>query len=244
MSPLKTLLASLMHGDPARPRATLGPVCETLEDRRLLNGAWTTPPGMSWFPTTMATKPGTGEVHTLAAPALSPTAAADLKTLQTDTQTLQTEIKAKVAAPLFDALKSDAATIQKALGTSTKTWSGPHAMSHGFLKGNDPSIDINRSRPAPHGIAPGANVPMTGATLPAALVSKLESAGVSSAQITQFENDAKALQASIQKVDPALMAKIQADRQVLAKDAPTPTSGMHFDHIIKPTDAAPMIRKA
>ena len=39
--------------------------------------------------------------------------------------------------------------------------------------------------------------------------------------MTRFEADAKALQASISKVDPALMAKIQADHQAFAKDAPT-----------------------
>src|SRR5206468_3149784 len=83
-----------------------------------------------------------------------------------------------------------------------------------------------------------AKVPLTGAALPAALVTKLEASGVSAGQVAKFQADAKALQTAIQAVDPTLMARINAERQALDKDAPTPT--MHFDHI-KAATATPKV---
>ena len=97
---------------------------------------------------------GTVHVESASRPALSASALAEMKTLQADTQTFQAEIKAKVPAPLLDALKADAAYLQGA-GTTARIGpvKGYMIPRHRPLDRRDPDAPPLR-RPRP-----GANVP-------------------------------------------------------------------------------------
>ncbi len=174
----------------------------------------------------------------------------DMATLKTDETTLQTEIKGDAAVTTAQAaVTADQKAITSALGITLPakpTGTAPaSATPHDrFSPRTDPSLAANFYKdtkggpggpggPAgafgPRGMAPGA-MDDGPKTLPTSMVTKLEGAGITSAQITQFQTDQTNLQNAIQAVDPTLQTKIQADQTAVKADLPAPT--MKFDHIV------------
>ncbi len=245
-----------------RVRKEIG--CEAMESRQLLNGAWGMHADAARTGTPTAdvhqwVKAGASTTHTFTPPTLSASAKADMTALQADQKTLSTEIKADTnLTPLFAAVKADQATIGKALGVTAPTGAG--SKGAGFLNMKDPSVAAGTTSTATTGQAgdkgfgpggpggprggfmPGGFMGAPGgagasATLPAAIVTKLEAKGITAAQITTFEADMKAIQTEIQTVDPTLQAKIKTEETALKAAMPAPT--MHFDHMrATPTSTA------
>ena len=198
------------------------PVCESLEGRQLLNGAWTGPMGL---PMWSGAPTGTGPVpaahvhafdlkggqkggHALdlhGAPKGKGGPGADFAghaftkpsaQLQADFNTLQTDMKtlqAEIPATLTAAVKADQAVIQQAFSSLTPTQQ--QALRPSAAPTGTPSAD------------PTAD-----------LAAHLTAAGISSTQASQIVADMKNLQTALTTTDPALQAKIAADQAAIAKD--------------------------
>jgi hypothetical protein len=204
-------------------------VCETLEDRQLLNRGWGFPggPGM-WDATTGKPQlaqvqawhgmkghgphrpvsgaehhgPGSGPLGMPGADPLAsnPQAKAAFQTLQSDVKALQSE----VPATLQSQLKTDKATIDQALSSLTPA---QRHSAHDALSTN-----------------PGT--PPSDPT--AFLTTQLQAANVPTAQINQIVTDLQTYQTTLKTIDPTLSAKIAADQQALAADLPAGSHGGHF----------------
>ncbi len=237
------------RGESPRARVRSAPACEALEGRQLLNAGWGTPgapptPGAGMPPAEFH-RPG--GAHGFTPPAtLSAAAKAEWQALQADEKTLMGEIKADTAlASLTARVKADETLIRTTLGAALPAGAGRE--SYGFIKAGDGSIAPNpHGHPGPgHGYGHAGKGPGPGlgrggfggfdgpggpASLPAALVTRLEAKGITADQIAGINNDLKAVQTEIAGVDAALQARIKTERQALAKDMPAPP--MHFDHIM------------
>jgi hypothetical protein len=249
MSSLPRLIGLLVGGGLKRPLASRpglkrAPACEALEGRQLLNG---TLAGGTWpaakggmavhFDHIKAGAAATGAAgnKVFTPSTLSAQAKTDLKTLQTDTQTLQTEIKAQVPSSMTDALKADQGTIMQALGV--------HKPTGGANPGGPMMVSTNGSAPVSMpgpggfgrgvflfanaggktGAAPDAFFLGAGSNLSTTdITSRLEAAGVPAASAEKLTSDLQAYQAAAKAVDPTLQAKIATDQAAVAKDLPAP----------------------
>ena len=118
---------------------------------------------------------------------------ADFQTLQTDQKTLVSQIPASLTA----AVKTDQATIQKALSSLTPT-----------------QLQALRPSRPPSGTTSGT----TSSNPTANMTAILTEAGVSSSQINTITTDYKNLQTAMTTTDPTLQAKIAADKAAIVKD--------------------------
>ena len=240
----------------ARPVVKRGLECEAMEGRQLLSAApWSMAPvgfvGGKMPPADHHAWDATGGGKTFTPPTVSATAKIDLATLKTDLTTLQTETKGNAAVTTAQAaVTADQKAITSALGItlpSKPTGTAPITHTARFSPKTDPSLAANFYKdtkggpggPAggfgPRGMMAGA-IPGGSTTLPTALVTKLETSGITSTQITQFQTDQTNLQNAIKAVDPTLQTKIQADQAAVKADLPAPT--MKFDHIVKATSTS------
>ena len=196
------------------------PDCCTLEGRQLLNAAWS---GQAMWDGGAGTgkppavihpfdKGGKGEHvdvnrsaggHFGQHSAPSAAAQADMHTLRSDMQTLQSEIPASITA----AVTADQATIKNALASLTA------AQRQSLFAANMSSASSTTSTPNPS----------------AQLTALLTAANVPSSQITTIESDFAAYQNALTTTDPTLQAKITADKAPLAAAMPgAPTGGVGF----------------
>jgi hypothetical protein len=127
----------------------------------------------------------------------SPQIQADFQTIQTDMKALQAEVPAALAAKMT----ADKAIIQQAFASMTPA---QHRAEHN-----------------------GPHTGMAGTTDPtASLTARLTAANVPADQIKTIVADFQTYKTTLANLDPALHAKIAADRAALAKDQPT---GHHID---------------
>ena len=120
---------------------------------------------------------------------VTPQLQTDFQTLQTDQKTLLSQIPASVTA----AVKTDQATIQKAVSSLTPTQ----------LEALHPS---------------GAPSGTTSSNPTANMTAVLTEAGVSSSQINTITTDMQNLKTAMTTTDPTLQAKITADKAVIVQD--------------------------
>ena len=140
---------------------------------------------------------------------LSATAQADLKTLRADMQTLQSEVPAAIAS----AVQADQALIRSVLPHSRMgdwTTAGSQTGSQG------PAGSL-------HGMRPFDNA---SGTLDSRMTSKLQKAGLTSAQVTQIATDFQNYQNALKTVDPTLSDQITTDLAQLKKDSGTAIPGL------------------
>ncbi len=123
----------------------------------------------------------------------------DFQTLQADEKTLQSEIPSS----LITAVKTDQATIQKALSSLTPT-------QLQALRPSGPPSSTSSSDPTSN------------------LTTALTEAGVSSSQINTITTDMQNLKNAYTTTDPTLQAKISADEAAITKDGgPSMPAGAH-----------------
>ena len=223
MNSIRTLVASVIGTDSplkqsARPDVRRAPSCETLEGRQLLSASgWAGAP--HWAAITAAGTtdaahvrpwngvkdasgqpfPGRGFDFQVkgglghAMPALSAQAKADMQTLSTDINKLQSEVPATLQAQI----KTDKATIESALSSLTQ----------------------QQRRAA---FPPPSTNPTTPPNLTTILTTELKAANVPDATINSIIADFKTYKSTIESIDPTLSAQIKADQAALAKDMPAP----------------------
>ena len=243
MKPVQTLRKAFDRinasgAEAARPKVRRAPACEILEGRQLLNAAWTPPQGFAGWDgaagqgadrsahvytwnakgangavsTSKLTAAPGGARHIFAFPGALGGAApssvapnslaghsfkaapsaqlqAAFKNLQTDEKSLMAQIPASVTS----AVTTDQATIQQALSSLTPTqWKALHS-------GGAPSGTTSSN--------PTANLTAT-----------LTAAGISSSEINTMTTDFQNLKNAMTTTDPALQAKIAADKAAIVQD--------------------------
>ncbi|MGO9599403.1 MAG: hypothetical protein ACLP7Q_15545 [Isosphaeraceae bacterium] len=223
MNSIRTLVASVIGTDSplkqsTRPDVRRAPSCETLEGRQLLSvSGWA---GAShWNAITAAgttdaahvqpwngvkdagghhfagpgfdfqVKGGSG--HEMPAP--SAQAKADMQTLSTDINKLQSEVPATLQAQI----KADKTTIENALSSLT-----PQERHAAF-----PTPTTKPAAPAD---------PST------IMTTELKAANLPDATINSIIADFKTYKSTLDSIDPTLSAKIKADQAALEKDMPAP----------------------
>lgn len=222
MKPVQTLRKafdriSASGAEAARPKVRRAPACEMLEGRQLLNAAWTPPHGFAGWDGAagkgadraahvymLDARGAHGAGHTFAfsgAPGgVAPGGVAgktfevtaqlqtDFQTLQADQKTLMAQIPASVTA----AVKADQAVIQKAFSSLTPT-------------------QLKALRPEPPSGTTSSNPT-------ANLTATLTAAGISSSEINTMTTDFQNLKNAMTTTDPALQAKIAADKAAIVQD--------------------------
>lgn len=223
----------------ARVRVRRSPDCEALEGRQLLNATWS---GQvpTWLGANTSGVTPTAQVHAFSKdakgrlgkpgdfkgrdmPKPSAQALADMKTLQTDQQKLQSEVPTTLAATI----KTDQAVIDKAFASQDRVglkgrFGTDHARFTPPKDGTTPPANFTPPTGTMPGGPGGSGGPGMGMVSTADLVTRLEAAGVSTAQATQIGTDLDTLKTTLDTVDPTLSAKITADQAALAKDMPAP----------------------
>ncbi|MGZ3300512.1 MAG: hypothetical protein ACXVBG_06225, partial [Isosphaeraceae bacterium] len=201
----------------ARPKVRRAPACEMLEGRQLLNAAWTPPHGFAGWDGAagkgadraahvymLDARGAHGAGHTFAfsgAPGgVAPGGVAgktfkvtaqlqtDFQTLQADQKTLMAQIPASVTA----AVEADQAVIQKAFSSLTPT-------------------QLKALHPEPPSGTTSSNPT-------ANLTATLTAAGISSSEINTMTTDFQNLKNAMTTTDPALQAKIAADKAAIVQD--------------------------
>ena len=222
MKPVQTLRKafdriSASGAKAARPKVRRAPACEMLEGRQLLNAAWTPPHGFAGWDGAagkgadraahvymLDARGAHGAGHTFAfsgAPGgVAPGGVAgktfkvtaqlqtDFQTLQADQKTLMAQIPASVTA----AVKADQAVIQKAFSSLTPT-------------------QLKALHPEPPSGTTSSNPT-------ANLTATLTAAGISSSEINTMTTDFQNLKNAMTTTDPALQAKIAADKAAIVQD--------------------------
>jgi hypothetical protein len=190
------------RADRSDPRGTRTPVCEALEGRQLLSvGAGVVGHayhlGLADLSHMIGSRQGT--TGTMAAP--SAAVQADLKTLEADQQTLQSELPASITS----AIQADKALIRSVLPqTRQGDWRNFLGTRSGAgARGGDSSL-------LPFDKGSG--------TLDSRMTAQLQKAGLTSAQVTQIATDFQNYQNALKTVDPTLSAQITADLAQLRKD--------------------------
>ncbi|MGZ3430819.1 MAG: hypothetical protein ACXVA7_03205 [Isosphaeraceae bacterium] len=222
MKPVQTLRKafdriSASGAEAARPKVRRAPACEMLEGRQLLNAAWTPPHGFAGWDGAagkgadraahvymLDARGAHGAGHTFAfsgAPGgVAPGGVAgktfkvtaqlqtDFQTLQADQKTLMAQIPASVTA----AVEADQAVIQKAFSSLTPT-------------------QLKALHPEPPSGTTSSNPT-------ANLTATLTAAGISSSEINTMTTDFQNLKNAMTTTDPALQAKIAADKAAIVQD--------------------------
>lgn len=226
MKPVQTLRKAFDRinasgAEAARPKVRRAPACEMLEGRQLLNAAWTPPQGLPVWDGATGQGAVPAHVHTLDAKgphgawhdfrlagapngvagktfeAPSPQLQKDFQTLATDEKALRAELPTSLTA----AVEADRATIQKAFSSLTPT------QMKALLPSGPPS-GTTSSNPTAH------------------LTAALTDAGVSSSEINTITTDMHNMKTALTTTDPALQARIAADKAAIAKDG-GPSFGGH-----------------
>lgn len=221
MSMYETLIARLIRGRSGKSlgeripgRRRRAPGCEALEGRQLLNAAW----GQEWLANPAAASGGThaagnraalihpigspGTAHAM--PQLSAQAQADLNTLKTDIQTLQSEAPADLTAKV---------TADKALIDQALTKLGPPRFTPGQHPHETTGSETNDKAGSDNGSS----------TL-------LTRAGLTKTQLDTIKADFTTYRNTLNSLDPTLQAKIKTDRAALQKDL-GPGSGNRLGHV-------------